>query len=242
VLAGEAPARAGRPGGCALIDLHPRAGDLAALLDLKPAHTLADLCLKANRMDQAMVESALACHPSGIGLLAPPDRYDEMALVTPHGVNKVLALLRQLYPFTVIDLEDCFHEEQVMVLRQADNALVVLRPDYTSLRNARRLLAQLDQIGVPRARLQLVLNRCGQPKELPPEEVEQALGMTVTHRVPDDPRTVNGANNTGVPAVLKSSSARVSQTIAEIARDLNPAPAPARAGGGRRSGSWLSFR
>src|SRR6185437_16704079 len=50
-------------GRCALIDLKSGVGDLAALLDLKPAHNLADLCLNAARMDRAMFESALVLHP-----------------------------------------------------------------------------------------------------------------------------------------------------------------------------------
>ncbi len=225
---------------CALVDLHPGAGDLAALLDLKPQHSLADLCLKASRMDQAMVESALVCHACGVSLLAPPARYDDIPLVSPHGVHKVLTLLRQLYPFTVVDLEDCFHEEQVIALRQADSVLIVFRPDFTSLRNTRRLLEHLDQLGLPQALVRLVLNRCGQAKELPTGEVEQALGRSVSFLVPDDPRTVNGANNTGIPAVLKAPSAAVSQVVAEMAQGVNPS-APARSSG-RRSRSWLVFR
>src|SRR5262249_10178147 len=67
-LAREASAPGSRPGRphCALIDLHPGAGDLAALLDLKPTHTLADLCTKASRMDQAMIEASLVHHPCGV--------------------------------------------------------------------------------------------------------------------------------------------------------------------------------
>src|SRR5439155_4930524 len=98
--------------------------------------------------------------------------------------------------------------------------LVVFRPDFTSLRNTRRLLEHLDQLGLPRALPQLVLNRCGQAKELPSEEVEQALGRPVNHQVPDDPKAINGANNTGVPVVLKAPSARVSQVIAELAQRI----------------------
>src|SRR5947209_4325950 len=59
-------------GQCALLDLKPGRGDLAALLDLKPAFHLADLCVNACRLDQAMFEKALARHESGVHLLASP--------------------------------------------------------------------------------------------------------------------------------------------------------------------------
>src|SRR4051794_28832437 len=54
-----------------LFDLKLEAGDQAALLDLKPTHTLADLCQNVGRMDRGMFERSLARHSSGVHLLAP---------------------------------------------------------------------------------------------------------------------------------------------------------------------------
>jgi pilus assembly protein CpaE len=228
---------------CALLDLKPAVGDLAALLDLKPTHNLADLCLNAGRMDRAMFESALTAHPSGVHLLAPPQMYADIRLITAQGVKHSLALARDCFPFTVADLEDCFHEEQVVALRQADLILLVFRLDFTSLRNSRRVLEYLNQLDVPADRVRLVANRYGQAKELPAEEAEQALGAKIAHFIPDDPKTVNGANNTGVPAVLKSPATKVAQSIAQMARSLRPA-APAKSanglGGLARGVSWLT--
>ena len=65
-----------RPGqgaqAAALIDLKLETGDLAALLDLKPTYTLADLCQNVARMDRSMFERSLVRHASGVHLLAPP--------------------------------------------------------------------------------------------------------------------------------------------------------------------------
>jgi pilus assembly protein CpaE len=228
---------------CALVDLKPAVGDLAALLDLKPTHNLADLCLNAGRMDRAMFETALTAHPSGIQLLAPPQMYDDIRLITTQGVKKSLALARESFPWTVADLEDCFHEEQVVALRQADAVLLVFRLDFTSLRNARRVLDYLNQLDIPADRIRLVTNRYGQAKELPAEEAEQALGFKIAYFIPDDPKTINGANNTGVPAVLKSPATKVAQSIAQMARGLKGA-APGKTATGlaglARGVSWLT--
>ena len=103
----------------ALIDLKPGRGDLAALLDLKPNFHLADLCVKVDRLDQAMFEKALIRHASGVHLLASPQVFADTRLVSPQGVSQILTWARRLFMYTVVDLEDCFHEEQVMALRQA---------------------------------------------------------------------------------------------------------------------------
>ena len=185
-------------GRCALIDLKPGVGDLAALLDLKPTHNLADLCLNAGRMDRAMFESALVVHASGVHLLAPPQMYEDIRLVTAAGVQKTLNLAREAFRFSVVDLEDCYHEEQVAVLRQADFILLVFRLDFTSLRSTRRILDYLEQAGLPGDRVRLVINRYGQAKELPLSEAENALGArspisSRTIRAPSTPPTTRAS-------------------------------------------------
>jgi pilus assembly protein CpaE len=207
-------------GPCALIDLKPGVGDLAALLDVKPAHNLADLCLNAARMDRAMFESALVPHSSGVHLLAPPRMYEDIRLVTAMGVNKTLNLARSVYRFTVVDLEDCYHEEQVAVLRQADAVLLVLRLDFTSLRSTRRILDYLEQAGIGGERVGLVINRFGQAKELRLSQAEEALGRKISHVVPDDAKTINAANNAGEPAVFRAPATKVVQSIVRLAHGL----------------------
>jgi pilus assembly protein CpaE len=203
---------------CALIDLKPGRGDLAALLDVKPAFNLADLCLNVARLDRAMFEKVLVHHPCNVYLLASPQVFGGTRVVTPQGINQAVAMARRLFPHVVLDLEDCFHEEQVLAARQAAVLLLVVRLDFTSLRNARRILDHLDELEIPDHRIRLVANRPGQPNELPVAQAEAALGVKIAHYVPDDARTINGANNTGIPAVLKAPSSRVAQGIAQLAR------------------------
>ena len=70
-------------GPTALIDLRAAASDLAGLLDLKPAHDLADLCRHVTRLDASMFQQSLVQHPSGVHLLAAPAKYDEIATSHP---------------------------------------------------------------------------------------------------------------------------------------------------------------
>jgi pilus assembly protein CpaE len=202
---------------CALVDLNPGRGDLAALLDLKPPFNLSDVCLNAGRMDRGMFEKVLARHASGIYLLAAPQEFADARVVTPRGVTVAVGFARTMFPGVVVDLEDCFHEEQAVVLRQASTVFLVCRLDFTSLRQARRVIKHVLKLGVPRPSVRIVVNRYGQPNELPVDEAEDALGERLSLFVPDDPKTFNVANNIGLPAVLKNPQARVSQSIEQLA-------------------------
>jgi pilus assembly protein CpaE len=204
-----------------LVDLKLHTGDLAALLDLKPAYTLADLCQNVERMDRVMFERSLVRHTSGAHLLAPPRTFADVAAITPEGVRQALALGRALFPYVVVDMDHTFAAEQVQVLRVAEVVLLVIRLDFPSLRNAQRTIDHLVYLGVSDGRIKVVVNRHGQPKEVPLAKAEQALGRKIVHCIPEDPRTVNRAINNGVPAVQESPSASFSRSVARLAASLN---------------------
>jgi pilus assembly protein CpaE len=216
-----ATALAGKHGNVLLCDFKLNTGDLASLLDVKPTHTLADLCMGATRMDRSMFERSLVRHASGVQLLAPPRSFSEVRLVTVEGVRQALALGRALFPHVVVDLDHSFGDEQLEVLRQADVILLVMRLDFTSLRHAQRTLEYLRDLGLSRDRVHVVVNRFGQPQEVPFTKAEEALGLKIAHYVPDDPKTVNRANNNGVPVVLENASCKVSRSLVQLATILN---------------------
>jgi pilus assembly protein CpaE len=224
-------------GRCNLIDLNPGKADLAPLLDLKPQYTLADLCRNVDRLDRTLYEKLQTPHPSGVGLLAAPWQFHDICSITTGGVAHAIRLAREAFASVVVDIEDCFHEEQVTVLGQATTIFLVCRLDFTAVRNTRRVLDHLAAQGVPRERIEIVVNHSGLPNELPVEEAEVGVGGKLTMFVPHDPETICWANNTGIPAAIKNPESAVVQSIARlIGLDT---PAPPRQTMLARIGAWL---
>jgi pilus assembly protein CpaE len=205
----------------ALFDMKLEQGDLATLLDLKPTYSLADVCQNAARMDRVLFERSLVRHASGVHLLAAPRLYADAGHVTAEGVRQALTLARATFPYVVADLHPLFRDEQLCVIQQADLILVVLRLEFASLRNARRCLDHLERMNITKDRVRLVVNRHGQPHEVPAAKAEEALGVKIFHYVPDDPKAINRANNNGVPVVLQAPSSKVSKSIATLAAEVN---------------------
>jgi pilus assembly protein CpaE len=222
-------ALAGRSGECGLIDLRLAAGDLVAMLDLQPTHTIAALCDRLARVDQSMFEQFFVRHPSGVHLLAAPREYADIRRVTGKGVRRTLALSRVRFPYTVIDLDNAFDDEQVEALWQSDTVFLVLRLDYTSVRNARRALDNIKQLGIGLDRVRLVANRYREAKQLRAGQAEEALEMRIKHYIPDDPARVNRAINKGIPLVLQRPSAKVSKSIVDLATSANGKFEPSQA-------------
>lgn len=209
---------------CALMDLKLGAGVIDALLDVKPTHTLVDLCNIAeetSRIERERFDRLWVQHSSGVSLLAPPNAIMDIGYVTENGVSVALNLARAIYPYIVADLDRTYSAEQVEILRGADMILMVLRLDFTSLRNTRQALDHLEQLGVDRKNVRLVINRHGQPREIRLGHAEEALGMKVLKSIPDDPKTINRSINNGVPVVLDAPRMPVSRSFVELAQAIH---------------------
>ncbi len=218
IAAALATAKEAKPVG--LIDLKLESGDLASLLDLKPSYTLADLCQNVARLDRTMFERSLAQHSSGIRLLAAPLHLSDVARVRVEGITHALNLALAEYPYVIADVPSTFREEPKVVLRNADTIIIVLRLDFSSLRNVRKTFEALEGLDIPPEKIRLVANRYGQPQEVPYAKAEEALGRKIQHYIPEDAKTINRANNHGVPAVVEAASSKVAKALIQLAGSL----------------------
>jgi pilus assembly protein CpaE len=214
-------ASAGLNAECGLVDLNLAAGDLAAMLNLKPEHTLSDLSNRLERLDQSMFEQLFAKHRSGVHLLAAPHEFVDAKKVTGKVVRRVMAMARARFPYTVLDLANAYDSEQVEALWQSDEILLVLRLDYTSVRNTHRTIDNLCELGIELDRVRLVANGYRLAKQLRFRDAERALGMKIQYCLPSDPARVNHAINRGVPVVLHRPNAKISRSIMDLAVNLN---------------------
>lgn len=214
-------------GSALLLDLRLTAGDLAGMLDVHPAYSISDLCQRLDRLDQMMFEQLLVRHSSGVHLLAAPVDLKEVEHVTAAGVRRALALARMRFPYVVMDIDNSYGEVEDEAVWQSDLLVIVVRLDYTSVRNCRRVLSHFAELGIPANRIRLVVNRYGESRQLSVSQAEVALGMKFCHQVPDDPAYVHMATNEGVPVILKKPRARVSRSLSVLADSLNGAQPPA---------------
>ena len=204
-----------------VFDLKLGYGVLDAMFDVKPEYTLADLCSNCDRIDAGMFDKMLSRHASGVRVLSPPNNINDCGYVTADGVHKGLLLARAQFPYVLIDLDRTFTQEQIQAVQMSDMVLLVLRLDFTSLRNTRQTLEHLERLGVSRDKMRLVVNRHGQVRELRLSQAEEALGMKIFSVIPDESLTVNKANNNGVPVVLESPRTKVARSLMDLANSIN---------------------
>lgn len=227
VASNLAVALAQTQGDCGLLDLVTFRSDLATLLNLKPRHTLADLCHNVEKLDRKMFEQSLTRHDCGVRLLAGPQSPGDIQQITADGVRKVLRLACSAFDWLVCDAGNLAESLETELVHTSHKLAIVFRLDFTSIRNVRRLLDRWQPLVEP-DKIALVANRCGQPGELPVERAEEALQQPIAYRLPDDPKTANLCVNCGLPLLLEAPRSKLGKALAEFAGAIRGEPADAK--------------
>jgi pilus assembly protein CpaE len=223
-LAVAAAAEPGRT--IALVDGSFQFGDVGVLLNLNPKNkSIADAVpdLEGGAEAEAL-ESFLITHSTGTKVLLAPPSPEMAELVTPAAIRRILDALRARHDLVVVDCAAAFSDTTLTVLDTADTILTVLTLEITSIKNMRLFLEVADQLGYPPDKIELVLNRSDSALGIRVADVEHSIGRKVDHTVVSDGRSVVYALNRGVPFVVSTREAQVSQDIVRLARALLGAP------------------
>jgi len=213
-----------RPGEVALLDLQPAPSDLSLLLDIEPTHTTADLGAAWLRIDRRLVEQAVTHHKSGLHVL-PQAGYPSGggqcdAEISVAAARQLLALFRRSYPTTIVDLDSSLSETNVEALQLSTSVVMLVRADVPGLHRARWAVETLEQLGVGRQRLQLVLRSSSGRGNVPTKKAEAILGSEVFRSIPDDRHRTLQAANRGIPLVERGGFSRIGRSFSALARGV----------------------
>lgn len=217
----------------AMVDLNLQSGDLAIMLQLMPALSIYDAAQSADRLDAEALRAHLTPHRSNVALLASPLEPSLADQVTPDAVTRILALLRESYPLTVIDGPAMFTEQLLAALDLTDLIVLVGSMDVPSIKNLRLAMNTLSQLGHPREHLRIVLNRADSKVGLRVSEVEKSLGTGIDVQIPSD-RDVPLSINQGAPLALERPRSPVVTAVGQLLPYLGSAYAEDRSARKRR--------
>jgi len=207
--------------GVVLVDLDLDFGDVATVLDLKPARTIADLVPFADRLDQDLLDDFLATHRTGVKVLAAPRRGQEAEGISGELVSQVLGLLTEVHPYVVVDTGTALDDAVLAALDLADRVLLVTTMDIVSLKNIAQMLDLFQRLGYPLDRVRLLANRWNGKRTITIPDAEATLGLRITHTLPSDYRRVIDSINHGVPFISAAPGAPISRSMLAICRTVS---------------------
>ena len=204
----------------ALVDLNLFSGDVSSFLNVNPTYTLSSVTNNVSRLDANFLMSVMTKHSSGVYVLTEPLEVDETASITPEQVIRVLALLRSVFSYVVIDTGGSLIGCNTATFENSNYVLYNTVLSLPSLKNTKRYLMALEKRGVRKDRVKLIVNRYLPRADIKVEDAERVLDCKVFLTIPNDYNEVIASINKGLPVVDISPRSPVSKAMTLLAEQL----------------------
>jgi len=227
-----------------LIDLDLCLGDADVCLDTIPEYTLVDVAQNASRMDFTLLKRSLTKHSSELFLLPRPVQLDDVNLITPEDLHRVIGLLKATFTHVLIDLSKSYGTLDRVALSLADHVLLVTQLDLPCLRNVVRLLMSFSEMDGLANKVKIVVNRVGLDSgQISLKKAQETIGRDIFWQLPNDYRVMVEVRNNGVPLMQQAPRAAITQSIAQLAQALSGESVSAAATESGKTGlsKWLNL-
>ena len=202
----------------ALVDMVFTMGQSALMLNLPLRNTWGDLAkIPSDELESDLLQGVLLNHDSGVSVLAAPRTYVEGETVTPIIATKVLDLLRNNFPYIILDMPHDFRETTLAGLDLADEIIVLIAPELASVRAVVGALEVFDELGYDREKIRIVMNWVFERKGLARKDIENVLKHPVQYVVPFVPDGFVSAINLGVPPVISEPESPIGAMFEDFA-------------------------
>lgn len=203
-------------GSTALIDLAPL-GHAALHLNIKPVFNIADATRNLHRMDSSLLESFMTRHSGGMQLLAGTNSPAAIEPSTSEFV-RLFDMLVTHYKYVVVDASSRLDPASRLVANLSECVLLVACTDVASLWSAARIQQYFGETG-NRDRLKLILNRFRKTPGFSESDAENAAGIKLIWRVPNQYFAISSAIDRGSP-VMEQSHTEIARCFAGLAQEL----------------------
>ncbi len=226
----------------AYIDLDLSLGDADVFLDTIPDYTIVDVVQNLSRLDFTLLKRSMTKHASGLYLLPRPVQLQDIPLVTPDALQRVLGLLKATFSHVIIDLSKAYTSVDMAAIESANRMLLVTQLDLPSLRNVVRLLMSFEEIPGLKEKVHVVVNRVGLDSgQISMKKAQETIGREIFWQLPNDYRVMVEMRNNGVPLIEQAPRAGITQSIVTLAEELSGADKPETGSTAENKGRWLSF-
>jgi pilus assembly protein CpaE len=214
-LAGTFPKRV------VLVDLGRPFPDVAAFLDQKKTTSILDLIEHGDQLDSGLVFKTLQSHHSGLSVL---HGCENLELVDPKVLGKILTILRPLFDWIVIDLSHFLDNLNLAALQDADQVLIVTDLLVPNLENLKKWWSQYDGWHLERDKAKVIVNRYQKNEGVTLEDLQHLQNHPVFYTLPSDYFPLSESINHGLPIIEMTPRSKLSRALQELAAEVASLP------------------
>jgi len=167
-----------------LADCDLTGGTIGFYLKLSHSYSLVDALQHAEHLDPALWGS-LTVNYGGVDILPAP----AVPYADPLDGARLRLLAEQarwMYEWVILDLPTLFTRTSLMAVSECERAYVVSTAELPSLHLTRKALTMVDQLGFPRERFHVLVNRVDKRDDIGTADMEKLFGCGVHASLPND--------------------------------------------------------
>jgi pilus assembly protein CpaE len=205
-----------------LVDGSIQFGDVAVFLNEQARNSVADLTPRVDELDTEVVNGVLGTHPaSGLRYLASPQHLEAAEKVNGEQFGKLLAFLRKMFDYIVVDTNSYLSDNIQAALTEADIITLITTQDIPAIKSCSMFLGLADSSGIDRKQILFVMNKFDKRIAITPEKVGVNLRQEIIVTIPlDDKLILTSSVNRGIPLLLDNKGHPISKSIMSIADKL----------------------
>ena len=233
--------------GVGLLDLGFPLCDGQMLLGLSTSFHMVDAVQGLNRLDQAMLESALPPHTCGVRALSWPAQTHVLREVSPLSTSAVLQRMREFFAWQVVDVGGFPSQDIVQeVIRHSDHVWMVCDQSVGGIVSLSELLKGLRAAHSGHVQVDgLIVNRAFKGTGLPPADIAKRFNLPLLHVLPHREEVLLKSSSAGLLLSESAPSDPYLQGVRHLAQSLLQASMQgvALSGGARNQDgkSWLKW-
>jgi pilus assembly protein CpaE len=195
-----------------LADCDLTGGTIGFYLKLSHNYSLVDALQHAEHLDPALWNS-LTVNYGGVDILpAPAAPFADP--VDPGRLRLLVEQARQIYDWVILDLPTIFNRISLMAISECERAYLISTTELPSLHLTRKALTMVSQLGFPKERFQVVLNRVDRRDNMGVDDMEKLFGCKVHARLPNDYFSLHRVVTLGQPLGAEGDLGRAIEGVA----------------------------
>lgn len=219
-----------------LADFDLTGGTIGFYLKLSHNYSLVDALQHSEHMDLALW-SSLTVNYGGVDILpAPAAPYAEA--LDGARLRVLIEHARNLYDWVILDLPAIFNRTSLMAISECERAYLISTSELPSLHLTRKALTMVDQLGFPKDRFQVLVNRVDSKRDnIGAADMEKLFTCPIHATLPNDYFSLHRVVTLGQPlgsdgelgkaieqvAVRLCNSFAPQKKTAQPAREMRPA-------------------
>lgn len=222
-----------------LLDLGVPQGDALLYLDMKSSYSFVDAVRSLRRLDETLIESAFAAHPSGLRILDMGKDAAEMHDITSADIFVLMGALRAFFPRIVVNLGGLPVSEFFDVLvRQADQTVVLVEQSVPSVQHNMAMIQHIASQKASTENMGLVVDRHYSSLVPGADVIAKGFGLPLLTTLPPCGLARLNVINSGVSMFEGAPNESYNTRVRALSRQLFEAESPVvqgmdTAGGGR---------